>query len=249
MEWKSAYPSEMFWSSWGDVTNRLYYSFWWLCPGGIHYPLQWDWINNGLPDHAMTITDIAVNVDFPADSFAISADEKAAFEQRSKTTLDDRPLINPKRPPVELAKDIVHIPGSWNVTLVRQGDGIVVVEAPISSGYSSQVLAEAEKRWPGVPIKAVISTSDSWPHIAGVREYVARGIPVYAPDLNVPILTRLVASPRTEFPDELAKHPKKPDFSSCVRQNIAGHGCESHRDLSSARGNLGAPDDGLLPRA
>ena len=31
---------------------------------------------------------------------------------------------------------IVHIPGAWNVTLVRQTDGIVVVEAPISSGYS-----------------------------------------------------------------------------------------------------------------
>ena len=212
VEWKSAYPSEMFWSSWGDITNRLYYSFWWLCPGGIHYPMQWDWVNNGLPDHVMTITDIAINVDFPADVFAISADERAGFEKRRKTTLDDRPLGNPNRPAVELAKDIVHIPGSWNVTLVRQSDGIVVVEAPISSGYSIKVLAEAEKRWPGVPVKAVISTSDSWPHIAGVREYVARGIPVYAPDVNIPILSRLVASPRTEFPDALAKLPKKPDF-------------------------------------
>lgn len=224
VEWKSSYPSEMFWSAWGDVTNRLYYSLWWLCPGGIHYPLQWDWMGNGLPDRVMIITDIAVNVDFPADAFAISADERAAFEKRWNLTLDDRPLGNPKRPAVELAKDIVHIPGSWNVTLVRQPDGIVILEAPISSGYSVKVLAEAEKRWPGVPVKAVLSTSDAWPHIAGVREYVARGIPVYAPDLNLPILSRLVSAPRGEHPDALARHPRKPDFRAVSGKTLLGTG-------------------------
>ena len=30
VEWKSAYPSDTFWSAWGDVTTRIYYSLWWL---------------------------------------------------------------------------------------------------------------------------------------------------------------------------------------------------------------------------
>src|SRR5215472_2720996 len=29
VEWASAYPSSGFWSIWGDVTTRIYYSFWW----------------------------------------------------------------------------------------------------------------------------------------------------------------------------------------------------------------------------
>jgi len=223
VEWKSAYPYNLFWSTWGDVTTRLYYSFWWLCPGGIHYPLQWDTVRNNLPDRVLTITDIAVNAGLPADAFTISADEKAAFEKR-QGTVDDRKLGIPNQPAVDVAKDIVHIPGSWNTTLVRQSDGIVVVEAPISSGYSAKVLAEAERRWPGVPVKAAITTSDSWPHLAGVREYVARGIPVYALDLNIPILTRLVTAPRTMFPDALEKNPRKPDFRIVSGKTLLGTG-------------------------
>jgi hypothetical protein len=223
VEWQSAYPSNIFWSAWGDVTTRLYYSLWWLCPGGIHYPTQWDFVRNGLPDRVFTITKIATNVEFPADTFAISADERATFHKRGGT-LDDRPLGIPDQPAVEVAKDIVHIPGAWNVTLARQTDGIVIVEAPISSGYSAKVLAEAERRWPGVPVKAVISTSDSWPHLAGVREYVARGIPVYALDLNIAILSRLVTAPRTRFPDAAAQNPKKPDFHVVASKTLLGTG-------------------------
>ncbi len=223
VEWQSADPYDIFWSTWGDLTTRLYYSFWWLCPGGIHYPLQWDFVRNGLPDHVLTISNLSMNVEFSSDAFAISADEKAAFETR-RSTLDERPIGIPNQPEVEIAKDIVHIPGSWNVTLVRQNDGIVIVEAPIASGYSAKVLAEAEKRWPGVPVKAVISTSDSWPHLAGVREYVARGIPVYCLDLDVPILSRLVAAPRTRFPDALARNPKKPDFRIVAGKTLLGTG-------------------------
>jgi hypothetical protein len=223
VEWESAHPYNLFWSTWGDVTTRLYYSFWWLCPGGIHYPLQWDFVRNNLPDHALTITDISLNVEFPADTFVISADEKAAFETRHGT-MDDRPLGIPNQPAVEIAKDIVYITGSWNTTLVRQADGIVILEAPISSGYSVKILAEAERRWPGVPVKAVISTSDSWPHLAGVREYVARGIPIYAVDLNIPILTRFVSAPRTGFPDTLQQNPKRAEFHPVSSKTVLGTG-------------------------
>lgn len=223
VEWKSTYQSNMFWSTWGDVTTRLYYSLWWLCPGGIHYPLQWDFFRNEMPDRVLTITEVKLNGEFPDDSFAISPEEKAAFAKRS-VTYDDTALGNPKRPAVELVKDVVHIPGSWNVTLVRQADGIVVLEAPISSGYSTKVLAEAERRWPGVPVKAVISTSDAWPHVAGIREYAARGIPIYALDMNLPILKRFVSSRRTLAPDSLEKSGKKPNFHVITGKTLLGQG-------------------------
>jgi len=224
VEWKSAYPSDMFWSAWGDVTTRVYYSLWWLYPGGIHYPRQWDTFRNNLPDRVLTISQLSLNPEFPADEFAIAADVRSSFAQRAGNTVDDRPLGLPNQPAVEPAKDVVHIPGAWNTTLVKQSDGIVVIEAPISSGYSSKVIAEADRRWPGVAIKAVISTSDSWPHIAGVREYVARGIPVYALDLNLPILQRLVNAPRTSFPDLLARSPRTADFHVVSEKTVLGDG-------------------------
>jgi hypothetical protein len=206
------------------VTTRVYYSLWWLYPGGIHYPRQWDTFRNNLPDRVLTISDLTLNPQLPADEFAISDDARAGFAKRSTVTVDDRPLGLPNQPTVELAKDVVHIPGAWNTTLVKQSDGIVVIEAPISSGYSAKVIAEAERRWPGIPIKAAISTSDSWPHIAGVREYIARGIPVYALDLNLPILQRLVSAPRTMFPDLLANSPRPPDFHVVAEKTVLGDG-------------------------
>jgi len=224
VEWRRPYPYDTFWSVWGDVTTRVYYSLWWLCPGGIRYPLQWDTFRNDLPDRIMTITDVSLNPQLPADSFVISTEVKAAFEKRPNLTVDDRPLGLPNQPAVEIAKDIIHIPGAWNVTLVRQADGVVVIEAPISSGYSAKVIAEAERRWPGTKIKTVISTSDAWPHIAGVREYVARGIPVYALDVNLPILQRLCSAPRASFPDALAKSPRKPDFHVVSTKTLLGDG-------------------------
>lgn len=149
---------------------------------------------------------------------------KKAYETTARRTIEDTPLGQSNKPTVEIAPGVLHIPGPWNVTLVCQSDGVVVIEAPISSGYSDKVLADAKKRFPGLPIKAVVSTSDAWPHIGGVREYVARDIPVYALDLNRPILERLVSSPRRFHPDALERQRKKPRFRILSNKTIIGSG-------------------------
>jgi hypothetical protein len=227
VEYLSAYPYDTFWSVWGDVTTRVYYSFWSLAVGGIHYPLQWDVVRNGMPDQTFAIDELEINPKLPADTFAISDSVRAEFKsyadgasRRVKSGEDTRPLATE----VDLAPGIAHFPGPWNVTLVKQSDGIVVLEAPISSMYSMRVISEAEKRFPGIPIKAVITTSDSWPHFGGVREYVAHGIPIYILDVNRPILTRFVGATRTLFPDTLAKTPRTPDFHLVSVKTALGDG-------------------------
>jgi len=77
----------------------------------------------------------------------------------------------------ELAPSVLLIEAIWYVAIVDQGDGLVVIEAPFSSSYSAKVLAEAQARFPSKPVKAVVTTSDSWPHLAGIREYAAHGFP------------------------------------------------------------------------
>lgn len=209
VEWLKPYPYGLFWSVWGDVTTRVYYSFWWL-QNGIHYPRQTDTFRDGMPDRSDTIIQIEFNSPLPADLFAISPATRNAFAERARMTTDDRPLGSPARPAQEPAPGVLLIPGAWNVTLVHQADGLIVLEAPISSGYSAKVLSEAERRFPGVPIKGVITTSDAWPHIGGVREYAARGIPIYLLDRNVPLIQRLLSAPRTLHPDALAQSARKP---------------------------------------
>lgn len=223
VETLSAHPFEL-WSVWGDVRTRVYYSYWTLEAGGLRYPRQWDIERNNLKWRTFTVINLKLNPPAPNELLSISEDVKKAYRARPLLTFDTSPLGRPGRPPHETAPGVYSMPGSWDVTLVRQTDGLVIIEAPISSSYSAKVLEEAAKRFPGVPVKAVISTSDAWPHFGGVREYVARGIPVYALDLNRPILERLLAAPRTLNPDALARTPRKPKFQIVSAKTAIGAG-------------------------
>ena len=214
-----------YWAFLGDVTLRTWYGSWWLAKGGIHFPMQRNIEGNGLLDQTLVIRKLQIDEALNDADLTIEASIRAQFHPDAKPAdLETRPLGDPSQPAKELAPGIVFIPGSWNVTLVRQDDGIVILEAPISSGYSAKVIAEAHKRFPNQPIKAVVTTSDSWPHLAGVREYVAGRIPIYALDLNQAILNRVIAGPRTSKPDALARSPRKPQFHLVHDKEVLGTG-------------------------
>ena len=221
VEWDTAYPFGMFWSVWGDVTTRVYYSLWWL-QNGLHYPLQEDVFRNGLPDQTQTIKKVDFNPSFAVDEFAISPEIRSAFAARAGKTVDDRaPNFNSA---LELAPGVIFIRGSWNTTLVRQDDGIVVLEAPISSGYSAKVIDYVQSKYPGTPIKAVVTTSDAWPHIGGLREYAARRIPIYVLDRTIPLIQRFLQAPRTRYPDSLTKTSYQADLRAVTGKTMIGGG-------------------------
>lgn len=216
-------PYSVFWSPWGDVTTRTTFSFWQLEPGGVHYPRQWNFGSNGQPDWTLTLNEVTFNVPLKEEAFAIPEDVKKAFATRART-IEEFPLGSSNDPPQELAPGVVQVRGAWNVTEVKQDDGIVIIEGPISDGYSAKVIADAEKRFNGLPIKALITTSDAWPHVGGLREYVARGIPVYALDLNRPILEKLFAAPHRLNPDALEKRPQAAKITYLAKAAELGKG-------------------------
>lgn len=218
------HPYDTFWNEWGDFPTRFYFSLWKLEKNGLRYPYQLDIERNGQPYQTWMFTDLKVNPEIPADSFTLPQNVKDALLKRPKTRLDDIPFGIPNSPAKELAKDFVQLPGSWNVAFIKQPDGIVILEAPISSGYSSKAIAEAEKRFPGTPVKAVITTVDAFPHIAGLREYVARGITVYLLDRNEPIIRRLLGSTFKTNPDSLALKPRQPKFKIVSGKMVVGTG-------------------------
>jgi hypothetical protein len=218
-----ARPYDVFWAPWGDVTQRVTFGLWTLEPEGIAYPRLWDFSTGDQPDGTVEITLVRLNPPLAATDFAIPDDVRQRLIA-GRRLVADTPFGMPQRPAHEIAPGIVQIPGSWNVVEIRQDDGVVVLEGPLTSSYSAKAIDDARHRFGGAPIKAVISTSDSWPHIGGLREYVARAIPIYALDLNLPILKRLFAARFDSSPDALMKRPRPPVLRVVAGKTVIGSG-------------------------
>jgi hypothetical protein len=209
-----------FWYFWGDVRQRIYFDNWKLV-GGVTFPTNWIEERNGVVWRSLQALDVEFNVAIDEKSFEMTA---GAVKQSAASPGWNRPF-NVKQA-TALAPGIDLFAGSWNATIVKEPDGIVILEAPISASYSQGVLKEARKRHPGVPINAVLSTSDSWPHTGGVRQAVALGLPVYILDLNRPLLDKMMSAPHTLEPDALQKsnNPSPPHWKIVANKQEIGSG-------------------------
>jgi hypothetical protein len=192
------------WYQWGDVHQRIYWDNWQTFHG-IRYPTNEVEERNGLLWESRQVLGVELNPSLDAADFKMDA-------QLAQKGLQSKGWESPFKAQegVTLATGITLYPGSWNATIVKQDDGIVLLESPLSGTYFGGVIDKAKADSPGKPIKAVLSTSDSWPHVGGVRQVVALGLPLYILDLNKPLLDRLVASQRHIHPDLLAQSPRAP---------------------------------------
>lgn len=222
-EYKGRRPADAFWSVWGDVTTRVSFAAWTLETNGIHFPRHTTIERNGMLEYAWDATAVSFNPETVETEFVIPEEVRQAFAKRPQT-IDQMPLGSAAIPARELAGGVIQIPGAWNVSLVRQGDGVVIIEAPLSSAYTTKVIDEVARRFPQAPIKAVVTTSDAWPHIGGVREYVARRIPIYVLDLNRPLIERILFASHALRPDLLARSPQKPRFQIVSGKVTIGSG-------------------------
>jgi glyoxylase-like metal-dependent hydrolase (beta-lactamase superfamily II) len=187
------------WYQWGDVHQRIYFDNW-QTVHGLRYPTNEVEERNGILWESRQILKVDLHPAMDAADFKMDA-QIAQKGLQSKGW--ERPFNVEKG--ITLAPGITLFPGSWNATVVKQDDGVVLLEAPLSGTYMAGVIDKAKEQSPGQPIRAVLSTSDSWPHVGGVRQVVALGLPVYILDLNKPLLDRLVSSPRHLHPDLLAQ--------------------------------------------
>jgi hypothetical protein len=194
-----SYPDDPVWAVWGDVRTRVAWSNWSAGSTGLRYPFTINVWHNGHRARTVSYTRINWRANFPRDSFADVSDLRRQF-----AALLDSSLGNGSPQISEHAGGIVKIGGIYDVTLVRQTDGVVVIEAPHSSEYSRSILEEVERRWPGAPVKAVVAASPlAWTHLAGVRTYAARGIPIYASPRGARTIRGMVAAPHRQAPDRL----------------------------------------------
>jgi hypothetical protein len=197
---------------WGDYQIRNVFGDWRLEKGGLHYPFLSTVYFNGMLQETDVTKDLAINsatshlteiADSPINPNAVHNPNDV--DEIPLSNLATKANGNPGSGPIEIAPGVLQIPGNWYTTVVRQSDGLVIIDAPISSGYSRQVMATAMQHFPGLPIKAVITSTSYWWHFAGIREYAARAIPIYVLDSNEGLIRSALAAPHTSHPDNLAK--------------------------------------------
>lgn len=223
IEWTRAYPYHTFLNAWGEVTSSLTFNSWTLEPYGISYPREWTYERIGLPEQQFAIIQLRINRHVDDAQLTVPANLYTAHHGHMRRVADIPLGFHGSPDPVTVAPNVVQYSGGWNIEFVRERDGLIAIEAPWSPQYTARAFAAAEHRFHS-PLKAVITTSDSWPHIAGVRQAVAMGVPVYALDLNEPILRRLLNAPHRQFPDLLQLHPRQPRFVLVGKPTSLGSG-------------------------
>jgi hypothetical protein len=220
-----------FWYFWGDVRQRIYFDNWKLIQG-ISFPTNLVEERNGVVLSSTQALNVEFNVELDEKVFAMTA---GAVKQSAASPGWNH--VFSVKEATALAPGIDLFAGSWNATIVKEPDGVVILEAPISGLYTQGVIKEARKRHPGIPVTAVLSTSDSWPHTGGVRQVVAQGLPVYILDLNRPLLDRMMSAPHTLEPDALqkSKSDKEPRWKIVAKKEEIGSGA-NRMELYPLRG-------------
>lgn len=213
--WRSVrtYPDDIFvWAPWGDVETDVRWDAWALGSTGLRYPRRHATWRNETLHSTESLIGVEIVTSVHPDSVPTPEDVRA------------QPPAGPGEGIREVVPGVVFVPGPFNVMLVRQDEGVVVLEAPHSAEYSRLVLAEVARRFPDVPVTGVVVGSGAWPHVAGVREYVARGIPIYTAPRNAGLLERLAAVPHTLAPDSLHRAPRPPDIRVIAERTRIGTG-------------------------
>jgi hypothetical protein len=217
------------WYQWGDVRQRIYLDNWQTFHG-LRYPTNEVEERNGMLWESRQVLKLDLNPPIEAADFKMDG-------QMAQRVLQSKGWEAPFKSEegTKLAPGITLFPGSWNATIVPQDDGMVLLESPLSGTYIGGVIDKVKAQNPGVALKAVLSMSDSWPHVGGVRQVVALGLPVYILDLNKPLLERLVASPRHLHPDLLAQSSRPPQWRIVSHKVQVGTGA-NRMDLYPLRG-------------
>ena len=190
---------------WGDIPLSIYYSMYGLEKNRLLYPRQMDIFLDGALSENISIISLEQNPVFEQELTFPEASKELLLKYYGRDL--SAPLAADKA--IEEAPGLLIIPGSWFTSVLKQDDGLVILEAPISSAFSEQVIKFAHEKFPGQKIKAVISTSAAWPHIGGLRDFIAEEIPVYHSPLNSELLQKMASAEFSTHPDKQQKLQKE----------------------------------------
>jgi hypothetical protein len=183
--------------------------------GPLRLPFQYIDRTAGMPTEVLHASAIERNVGFSDDRFKAPTD----FYSVEK---------DPPEPRVEkLAEDLYLIRGSHNSIFAVFNDYIVVLEAPVSSAYAEKCLKLIRETVPNKPIRCLVSTHFHFDHVAGVRPFIAQGVPILTTPDAKQVIKAVAVSRHTMRPDVLALHPRAPMIETVADRKIIAD--DAHR--------------------
>lgn len=205
----------------GDIQNELFLSDW-RQVGALKLPFELTYRVNGqvvMTEHIDSIeNDVGLGaVDFtvPEDLAQTDTGDGRRGEQSSQWLLRRIALASPlddEQTRVELtevAKGVFHVTGGTHHSLaIEMADHLIVVDAPLYEERSQAVLAALGKKFPGKPVRFVVSTHFHNDHSGGLRAYVAVGATVVTGKVNEEFYQQVFRAPHTRVPDSLQQNPK-----------------------------------------
>lgn len=167
-------PQQLLLAVWPEIHLEGRYGAWWETETGELMPRQVEVSLNGLPWSRMELRRADLT---GAPVLEIPTLEDDAFGADPTPAFDEFPF---SRRAEDVAPGVRTYYGAWHVTVVAQDEGLLILDAPISNGYSRAVIEALETDFPGQPIAGVVTTSSAWPHMAGLGAYAELGVPIYA---------------------------------------------------------------------
>ena len=206
----------------GDRTTETAFTRW-TPTGAVMLPRQVDVYANG---RMLSTTQVwRGEVNGTVDEAMFGADDALAVRARSMAKLPPVPILVTL---VELGPGVWRAEGQTHHTLViEQGNGLLLLETPQSADRMRAVFDTLARRFPGRPITQAVNTHHHWDHSGGLRESMAKGIPMLTHQRNVAFLERIAAAPKSVAPDALSGRGRRPSIRGMSDTLVLGSGAST----------------------
>jgi glyoxylase-like metal-dependent hydrolase (beta-lactamase superfamily II) len=164
----------------------------------------------------------SVKIDQPVDEIVYAVPEGYTETDPPPT---DLPKVTELAPDVYIVEGLAN--GGYNVLFVAFDDYIVVMDAPISSGVSTQAIAQIKETVPDKPIRYLVLSHHHDDHSGGMRAFVAEGATIVTTEANRAFFEQMTSGTRSLAADTLSREPQKPSFEFVAGKRVFED--EAHR--------------------
>jgi glyoxylase-like metal-dependent hydrolase (beta-lactamase superfamily II) len=202
----------------GDTQNELFFDDW-RQVGAVKLPFSLQYRVNGREVATETIDTLENDVEVKEGDFVIPEDLKQIDtsdgswgERKSLWLLRRIALASPlddlqtQVQLTEVGKGVVHVTGGTHHSLaIEMKDHLIVIDAPLYEERSQAVMRALESRFPGKPVRTLVSTHFHNDHSGGLRAYAAVGATVITGKVSEAFVQKMLQAPHTYVPDSLQK--------------------------------------------
>lgn len=192
--------------------------------GGVTFPMHLVMRQGGYPTLELTVTSVQPNS--PAASAVVANPPRGGGPGEGRGGAGAGGPVAARTEPERIANGVWFMtPGAEGSTLVEFNDYLVIVEAPGGDAQTLATIADAKRMFPNKPIKYVVNSHHHADHAAGLRAYVAEGIPIITHESHKKYYEeQIFKNSHTLNPDRLARTPRAPILETMKDKRVITDG-------------------------